>query len=321
MTGRRLARITFYGGSGLIFLYVLINPYTRQGIFGPRVGGEPLCYWQQQIRHANAAGGGEPLMARVLAWLGLKSEERGEPGVRADRLTVWLSLKEDTDPNMRAAVARELGSFHDYPDAFDGLLQLLDDPDSDVRAAAAEGCWRLHWMLGPEAARAVSKLRPLFDHPSELCRVHAATVVLNAAEPRDAQARTVLLEGLKSSDSVARAEAIRSLCKVGKESPQAFAEVAMAAQQDLVSRQMFAWHAGGFGKLAVPLLAKLLGDGDFTVRHGAFRSLGDIGPDAVSAVPALVRVRDNATGGTRTAAMEALSRIDPERYPDKGAAD
>jgi hypothetical protein len=42
LTRTRLLRIGFYGGTGLILLCVLLHPYSRQSIFGPRIGDEPL---------------------------------------------------------------------------------------------------------------------------------------------------------------------------------------------------------------------------------------------------------------------------------------
>jgi HEAT repeat protein len=60
----------------------------------------------------------------------------------------------------------------------------------------------------------------------------------------------------------------------------------------------------------VPMLIASLGDRDSFVRRDAARALGEFGPDAASAVPALLALRKDKES-VRRAAVEALGQIDP----------
>jgi HEAT repeat protein len=51
----------------------------------------------------------------------------------------------------------------------------------------------------------------------------------------------------------------------------------------------------------------------------AARSLGKLGAESKPAIPALVRALSDPHEPTRTAAADALSKIDPERYPERKA--
>ena len=53
------------------------------------------------------------------------------------------------------------------------------------------------------------------------------------------------------------------------------------------------------------------------VRDDAIHALGELGPAAAAAIPALVRLTDGPEPRLRQSAMIALSKIDPERYPEK----
>lgn len=60
----------------------------------------------------------------------------------------------------------------------------------------------------------------------------------------------------------------------------------------------------------VPVLIASLGDSDSFVRRDAARALGEFGPGAASAVPALMALRKDKES-VRRAAAEALDQIDP----------
>jgi HEAT repeat protein len=62
---------------------------------------------------------------------------------------------------------------------------------------------------------------------------------------------------------------------------------------------------------------KMLGDSDSSIRYRAAESLGELGPDAKEAVPALQRALTDTVPAVRIRATNALSKIDPERYPQK----
>jgi len=59
----------------------------------------------------------------------------------------------------------------------------------------------------------------------------------------------------------------------------------------------------------VPALIELLADRQSTAPHFALLALGDIGPDASAAIPAIQRLAEGTDESLRTAAKQALGRI------------
>src|SRR6516165_10036767 len=99
MSYKRVFRFAFYSTFGLIVMLVLLHPYSRQVIFGPRIDGLPLAYWQDQFRGSCDPTGAVPpsLTSKIIRWLGL---DRGDqpwnlPTEKADRLELLLSLEGD----------------------------------------------------------------------------------------------------------------------------------------------------------------------------------------------------------------------------------
>jgi len=86
---------------------------------------------------------------------------------------------------------------------------------------------------------------------------------------------------------------------------------ALKSPQPLV-RQNAALALGEVGpeaKAAVPALAEALRDPEWVVRRQAAVALGRLGPDARPAVPALQRLTHDANSLVRKAAVEALQKV------------
>jgi len=323
MTRKRLLRIGFYGMTGLIFAFVLLDPYTRQSVFGPKLHGEPLCYWQDEFRREavleaqfrRGAIPQQPAMLTVLAYLGIKSQHQLSLN-HANVLPIALSLIDDPSPTVRAAVAQCLGQYAQSPDANAGLVLLLDDPHTEVRLAALEAC--LH--IGDRAAPAVARLHQVLDDEDLPSRVFAASALVRIDGAADKKTLTVLLEGLGAPNQWARMAAARSICRLGQEHPECLTDVASAARRDVYVRIGFADAADAYGAVAIPLLIELLGDSDDRVTCRAAHSLGELGPAAKPAIPALVLALSAPGINTQKFGYEALSKIDPERYPQKKGA-
>lgn len=314
MTRKRLFRIVVCGTLGVAVLLFLLNPYTRQSVFGPKIQGEPLCYWQGRFRSAADPDLAEQsVMPKVFAFLGITSQSDETQWLDdANTIVVALSLLDDPRPAVRAGMAQILARYPESPDAIAGMLRLLDDPQPRVRLDAVGWCKRDDTRL---AAPVRLRLHELIEDQDLDCRVSAASLLVEIDDARDRKTLKVLLEGLGSRNEIVRVQAAWSLCQLTKDYPECFTDVAAAARRDLYARLGCARAAYVCGPVAVPLLIELLDDGN--VCDAAARSLGNMGPTAAPAIPALVRMQSAPGVDTRRCAREALSKIDPERYPQK----
>src|SRR6516225_6357729 len=155
ITRRHLLRIFFYGSFGLVILIGLAHPFSRQLVFGPKIGDLPLCFWQDNFRiYADPYGyvDHDSPASKLFRCLGIRPKigRCDLPNNKAEMLAVLLSLVDDPRPHVRACLARELIRGISPDDSVPPLLQLLDDHDASVRAAAAWSLWRIE--PGPVAA-------------------------------------------------------------------------------------------------------------------------------------------------------------------------
>lgn len=139
MTRKQALRIGLYGSAGVVVLLVLLNPYARQSLIGPKVEDVPLCYWQDSFRRfADPGADRDSLTSRAFRWLGFQREHAwGLPEKKADMLPVLLSLADDPQPRVREQVANFLDRDYEPDECGPALLRLLDDREPKVRAAAA----------------------------------------------------------------------------------------------------------------------------------------------------------------------------------------
>src|SRR5882724_7375183 len=139
MTRKRLVRIGAGGTLGVVLLLLLLHSYGRQMVFGPRVRGLPLCYWQNRYREAGAWRASEDsLTTRMLTIVGI-NPNRGMDTfpVGEDMLAVVLSLVDDPDPAVRASVAYSLSQYPDSAEACNALRAMMNDDDQFCRVRAA----------------------------------------------------------------------------------------------------------------------------------------------------------------------------------------
>src|SRR5262245_1263395 len=87
----------------------LVNPYSRQLIFGPTYQGVPLCAWQDQIRRQTLGEDEHRWLTKLRKWLEPKADGSvAEKLTREDRIAIWLSLLDDPAPAMRARAVQAL---------------------------------------------------------------------------------------------------------------------------------------------------------------------------------------------------------------------
>jgi HEAT repeat protein len=325
MTRKRLVRIGFYSSTAVVLFLFLLNPYTRQSVFGPKIRGEPLCYWQHEFRRRFARSDYQtPPFIKVIALLGIKSPSTDPqlPGGGSDLLTLALSLIDDPNPNVRAAVAFNLREFSSSPEAEDALLSLLDDPDAWVRARAAETFRHTHAAkIRPVGEAALPRLIEMLEDPSMLCRVRAAGAIWSITREKPARSISVLRDALRDSTTEPRLAAVEELALIGEDAAYVIRDVVACADDEpnVNFRAGIIRQLGSFGPASVPFLRRALHDPAPDVRSRAIYALHFMESRAMDAVPDLAGLLHDPDTQVRQAAAHALSRIDPEQYPEKRA--
>ena len=146
--------------------------------------------------------------------------------------------------------------------------------------------------------------------------VMALAAIVSAAPSRAAQEERPpsvqdLIHELKSGAPYERASAAVAL---GNRGPEA-KEAAPALIEALKDRQSVRWYVRdaiqGIGLEDATGLIPILKEKDSDVRRAAARVLGEIGPAAKTAVPALIEMVGDADAKVRYAALTALAKIGP----------
>jgi len=187
--------------------------------------------------------------------------------------------------------------------------------------------------LGAAAVPAIPLLLDPLKDARETARIYRSTVpiTLGIIGPPAKSAIPALIEMLKTEDPepdhpethlwlMARANAAYALGTIGPaDRPTAFAALLEAARDTrgriranaLASLTTLGLRAGPEARSAVPVLIQVLEDWKDLVesQQTAAELLGSIGPPARAAVPPLTRALESRSEGVRTAAAEALKKI------------
>jgi HEAT repeat protein len=266
--------------------FVLLSPYYRQLVFGPRIQGVPLCAWQEQYRRQQQKQGlweADPsFFDKVREWFRSKSvnAEAWKALGDAGKAQVLLSMIDDADVAMRKKIATDLHSLQ--PElAEQGLVRLFDDPDDEVREKALSGN-----VYSPARS---AKLQELLRHPDARKRTFAVKWFA-IIHWRDRESLDVSTGMLADSDASVRAEAALRLSlfwkgrRMGEESvPQL---LAMLKDPDPICRVQAAFAAWCLGKNTgdtIPVLRQALKHEDEKVRRaaiGCFTQLKENGAPA-----------------------------------------
>src|SRR5437899_3102387 len=132
---KRVVRLVVYSALIVVTELVLSHPYVRQCAIGPKVKGEPLWAWQEEVRCLALWDQRPPtLLSKVLHFLRLDSEPKcWFDGADPELLPVYLSLADDNEEKVRASVAAHLGRMPADAKTTKTLLLLLNDKSSEVR--------------------------------------------------------------------------------------------------------------------------------------------------------------------------------------------
>ncbi len=241
-----------------------------------------------------------------LAEYGLPQEIMIDNPLYAGRhLNEWIELLE-SDDEQRLGAARSLGDMGaNAKGAVPGLIKSLADRDSLVRSAAAHSLGQ----IGPGAASAVPAMVTAFKRASGFDKGIIGPAI-GAIGPLAVPA---LIELSQDSNENTRWEAVRAIRIVG---PGAGA--AEKRLNELLSDQSIIRVEAAFAlwkirprPALINVFALALADPDEFARSSAADHLAEIGPDAVPAMPGLIRALADTSGSVRGLAARALGKFGP----------
>jgi HEAT repeat protein len=206
------------------------------------------------------------------------------------------------------------------------LMKQMNDPDADVRRAAA----RALGQMGPDATPAVPLLTAAVEKDRDLYVRRFSAQALGQIGPNASSAIPALTSALKDEKKEMIEAAVTALGKMGPAAVPALADAFKGSsfsktakakgnnQPRMESEQAFlrrraAEALGRLGpeaKAAVPALISALNDP--AARIDAALALGEIGPAARSAIPALTSIADEKKPkdkALKKAAADALRKI------------
>jgi HEAT repeat protein len=190
------------------------------------------------------------------------------------------------------------------------IVPALRDPDSEVRAAAAEA-------LARSGRQAIAPMIELLGSAEPADQARAARVLAKMGVESKA-AVPALVRVLGVSDDGVQQAALDALASIGPAASAAVAPISrmLGARPSLAKRTTLIYALGEIGppsKPAVPLITEALRDQrDRDLNEVAADALGKIGPGAASAVPALIVALRSDNVRLPTRATVALGNIGAE---------
>jgi HEAT repeat protein len=204
----------------------------------------------------------------------------------------WLRLLETGDAAQRQQAVDVWKSISKaFRDAVPRLLQVLKGEDEGVRLHAmgvlGDLGQRAHTMsLGLRAALHQIAVRDA----NELIRASAAEA-LTQIGPQPKTPLPALIDTLRDDLPIVRQGAAHALGELGPDAKSASAALIAALRDDDLSVRLQAawalWKIDRRDRIAVPVLCKVLAEGDDVQRWMAADCLGEMGPLAADALPAL----------------------------------
>jgi HEAT repeat protein len=193
------------------------------------------------------------------------------------------------------------------------------DADRDVRLRALTALGD----LAGEVRRVLPALRAALEEAArhdadEGCRAEAVRALLRAG-PQPATEVAALVDALRSEVDVLRFHAATALGDFGPDGRPAVPALTQASLWDeepavRVGAAVALWKIDRKGPLVLQVLTEALGDANELICWVAAEGLGQMGPAAREAVPALRRAsrRDFRLSLIRAGVRLALERIDPQ---------
>jgi hypothetical protein len=325
-TAKANRRVYVWWGVSLGLLLVLalvcwfvVGPLLRADAVLGEVKQEALASTRnnagQRHNFVKIAGGGNYMVYKpevadtILQRLG--GPEKSLPILK---LYAWLPDRWARHKNMAAHVLGFCGRT-----AEPTLVTLLDHTELDVRWDAIWALTRLK-DVSPAAVPALTRR---LDDDEPFIRFEAAILLGRIGPPAEAAGGKLLkLLSAPNGRGGLEIQAAQSLVRIRPEAKDSAAvhEVLLRNLKDVEWNVQLeaAWALGNLGpsaEFAVPALTESLRDAEWNVREASAQALGRVGPSARAAVPALEKARGDEVAQVRTAAAEALKNIRAEEPP------
>ena len=231
-------------------------------------------------------------------------DQLGDLGARArSAIPALIKALDHADDELRWRAARALGAISVTHDAAPALTARLSDPHPLVRAHAAYALGK----IGKSDEAIVAALAAAIGDEDAAVR-RAAAGALRALPADPDVVRPIMVKMLENAEPRAIVHAVEALAEGGKERVPVLIE-ALKHPEARYWVCLILSEIGPDAETAVPALIEVLADELPEVRMEASLALGKIGPAAASAVPALKKALDDPQQGGRYTAVYALGSI------------
>jgi HEAT repeat protein len=266
-------------------------------------------------------------------------------------LPVFRKALNDPSREVRSAALFALGDMGAAArEAVPAIEPLLQSPSARLRCHAAYNLWK----IDPKSNRPLAALRRVLEERDEeawadvfdlvsmlggagrdlapvLIRLledrdqnvrNNAVVTLGEIHPEPKLAVPALHKALSDRNSFVRGTAAIALAKMGDKGREKLAALRALMKDDnplvRVQAAVAVWRLDHDDAAAVPVLTKALAHDKYTMANvAAVQALGEIGPGAKAAEPALLACRKKVEGDWhRQAIAEAVRKIDPKSLPE-----
>jgi HEAT repeat protein len=316
------------------------GPLAAQQKKEPRYQGQPLGHWirllqsgSEKDRQAAAeaivtfgpqAKEAVPVLIRLLQSGSEKDREAAAwaittfgPEAKKEAVPVLIDILEDLCPKYRAFGATELGNLGPTADsAVPALTRLLKDDNSEVRYDATEALR----AIGAAAKSAVPALIPLLqDQGWYKTRVIAAGA-LAEIDPKNPNIVPALGLALGDDMREVRASAAAALGRLGPGAKAALPALKKALNSQEEGQEDLIKVLVQIGPAALPTLIELLEAEKPEIRCQAAAILGNMGPAARVAVPALRKALQDQEPAVRSATAAAVQALKEKDAPGRNGS-
>jgi HEAT repeat protein len=225
-----------------------------------------------------------------------------------------VKILKDENPEVRLEVARVLAVFagqgKEIGEAIPSLIENLDDPNAHVRGASGKAIA----AAGQSARSAIPTLKTMVKGSNKLLAGQALGILGAIALNEN---MGMFMDAIKDADPEVSGAAVRILSTVSGKSVLeallgAFKSGSAQFRMEILGCLRGSPHA-------IPIFMEALKDSDPEMRIKVADSLGDLGPAAKAAIPALKSLEGDLSDDVKNSVKVALEEIGKvAREPDRG---